>query len=144
MSWIKPAAKNALKYAPHAQEAWKHAGKPAKEAASKALDDRRNLRNALAHAETLDGGTILRAFDPASKAKVWVVFSGEVPVAAHPKPSVSLEQLLAGADLTKRRTPECFRQERQERSLRRRAKRSVGALKKARRNGDQRHEPGTP
>ncbi len=27
MSWLRPVAKNALKYGPHAQQVWKHAGR---------------------------------------------------------------------------------------------------------------------
>jgi hypothetical protein len=60
------------------------------------------------HASTVREGTVLKAFDPNtdSDEPVWVVFSGEEPIAAHPSTSTPLAELVARSDLSMRRSPD--------------------------------------
>ncbi|MBA3619910.1 MAG: hypothetical protein H0W56_10040 [Acidothermales bacterium] len=82
MSWLRPVAKNALKYGPHAQQVWKHAGRPAREAAQKAVADWSSRRTALEHADTVIDGSLLSVMHEGRR--VWVVFSGDDPIASYP------------------------------------------------------------
>lgn len=122
MSWIGPAAKNALKYGPHTKQAWTHVGKPATELAQRALENQRARRCAITHAETLDDGSILQAFDQEAQGKIFIVFSGDQAVAAYPKPSRPLEDVLKGADLSRRRTTEEIREQRRRHRARERTR----------------------
>jgi hypothetical protein len=60
-------------------------------------------RRARSHAASVVEGSVLRVFH--GEEQVWVVFSGDAPVATHPPVDVPLPTLLQHADLTQRRRP---------------------------------------
>jgi hypothetical protein len=93
-----------VKYGPAAYQAVRLGREPAQDAAKKAFQQLSSRRQALAHASTLLDGSIYKAF--ADDQQVWVVFSGEQPIATHPNTTVPLPELLAHADLAKRIRPE--------------------------------------
>lgn len=113
MGWVAPAAKNAAKYGakygPHAKVAWEIAGKQVQSAARARLDVAAQRRKAFAHAETTSDGSVLRAVDHGEP--VFVVFSGGDPVASYPELDRPLVDLVARADMTKRTTPEQWREQ---------------------------------
>ncbi|MGH3368037.1 MAG: hypothetical protein ACRDOY_12625 [Nocardioidaceae bacterium] len=119
MSWIGPAAKRALTYGPYLRQAWKHAGKPAQQLARQALVSQRARRTALQHADTVLEGSVLSVMHEG--LTVWVVYSGDVPVAAYPSVTATLPQLVERADLSKRFTPTQARERSRARMLRERA-----------------------
>jgi hypothetical protein len=126
MSWLRPVAKNAVKYGPHAQQVWKHAGKPAREAAQKAAADWSSRRTALEHADSVVDGSLLRVVHEGRG--VWVVFSGDAAVASYPSVSTSPTELVTHADKGKRVTPEELRERQPSRRIRRRIAEQSGKL----------------
>ncbi|MBA3311123.1 MAG: hypothetical protein H0U28_13915 [Nocardioidaceae bacterium] len=136
MSWIPQVGKRALKYGPQAQLAWKHAGKPAADAVQRATAVRSARRTALRHADTVVEGAILKAVHNGDT--FWVVFSGGEPVAAYPKTSVPVDEVVAKTDLSKKMTPDQLRARQAARSKRRRAAEGARGVKeqwRRRRNG---------
>lgn len=97
------AVRLGVRYAPLAYQAVKQGRAPAQAAVQKAYTRLGSRRQALAHAATLIDGSALRTF--AGDDQVWVVFSGDQPVAAHPAIDVPLETLLRHSDLGKRVRP---------------------------------------
>lgn len=95
----------AVKYGPHVLAVAKTAKDPAQAAAQRALANGRNRRAALAQAATLTQGSVLKVFvesDP-----VWVVFSGEEPVAVvPPEAGEAAKAALTHADLGRRERPQ--------------------------------------
>ena len=75
MSWIGPAAKKVVKYGPHAQQIWKHVGKPAQATARKQWAVWAARRTALQHADTLADGSVLGVMHHGERH--WVVFSAD-------------------------------------------------------------------
>lgn len=127
--------KRALKYGPQAQLLWKHAGKPATQAAQTVVAAAGARRTALKHAETLTAGAVLKTFD-AGRVH-WVVFSAATPVASYP-PVEDLTALVRNADLTRKMTPSQMRARRAAQSRRRKAvegARSLGEQVRRRRSG---------
>jgi hypothetical protein len=122
MSWIGPVAKNAAKYGakygPHAKVAWEAGGKHLQAAARAKLDERSQRRKAFDQAEGLQDGSVLRVV--VGGEPVFVVFSGDDLVASYPPVQKRLDEVVARADLAKRRTPEEFH----EQQLRARARRA--------------------
>jgi hypothetical protein len=96
-----------VKYGPHVVVLAQQAREPAMKAAQTVLDRQRARRRALEHAATLREGTVLKTFDPAADhgEPVWVVFTGDEPVAAHPATTTPLAQLVAHSDLSTRVRP---------------------------------------
>ena len=87
---IAPIAKAAtaagvlvVKYGPQAKIAWDNGGKQSAEAARKRALSLNARRKALNHASGLVEGTILKVA-PQGRT-VYVVFTGELPVAAYPE-----------------------------------------------------------
>lgn len=117
MSWMGPWAKRALKYGPYVQQAWKHAGKPTQQALRKSAASWSSRRTALQHADTVRRGSVLRVMHEGGW--VWVVYSGDQPVASYPTVAVPLSDLVAHADLDKRVTPGELRERQRARELRR-------------------------
>ena len=76
-------------------------------AAQGALDRQRARRRAIEHAATVRDGSFLKTFDPRADHgdPVWVVFSGDEPVAAHPTTATPLSELVARSDLATRVRP---------------------------------------
>ena len=97
-----------VKYGPHVVVLAQQAKEPAMKAAQTAIDRQKAKRRAVEHAATLRDGTVLKTFDPAAEhaEPVWVVFSGDEPVAAHPSSATPLAELVARADLATRMRPE--------------------------------------
>lgn len=120
MSWIVPVAtrtaKYAVKYGPQAKIAWDNGGKHVQGAVQDKLAAVTAQRAAFQKAETVVAGTVLEQRHEGKP--VWVVFSGDEPVEAFPRPSIDLMELLKHANLSQRATPEDYR----ERQLRQRAR----------------------
>lgn len=96
-------AKLVVLYGPQAKIAWEKGGKQAALAAAKraqALNARRKAHN---HASGVVGGSVLK-IAPEGLA-VYVVFSGETPIAAYPPQETAYAALLEHADLDKRVRP---------------------------------------
>ncbi len=122
MGWAstagRSAAKYGVKYGPHAVAAWKIAGSHVESAARHKVDDVSARRTAFDHADAVADGAVLRVVEHGRP--VYVVLTGDVPVASYPEGERDLAALLATADLGKRVTPEEHRQRR----LRSRARRA--------------------
>lgn len=112
MSWISPTAKVAMnltrKHGPKVVAAWAVAGKPVTEAARARARDLQLRSQAVRDADTRDDGSVL----PMSRDGrwLWVVYSGDRPVAVYPSSGVALADLVETAKLSDRFTPEQFRQ----------------------------------
>jgi hypothetical protein len=96
-----------VKYGPHVVVLAQQAKEPAMKAAQTALDRQRARRRAIEHASTLREGTVLKTFDPRADhgEPVWVVFSADDPIAAHPTSTTPLSELIANSDLATRVRP---------------------------------------
>src|SRR6476660_8713354 len=96
-----------VKYGPHVIVIAQQAKEPAMAAAQKALDRQRAKRRAVEHAATVREGTVLKTFDPRADhgEPVWVVFSADDPIAAHPTSTTPLAGLIANSDLSTRVRP---------------------------------------
>ncbi len=97
-------AKLAVKYGPQAKIVWDKGGKQAASAAAKRAMTMSSRRKALAHAATVKDGSILKVAPQGSV--LYVVFTGDVPIASYPQSELPLPALLAHADLDKRERPE--------------------------------------
>ena len=97
-----------VKYGPHVVVLAQQAKEPAMRAAQTALDRQKAKRRAVEHAATVREGTVLKTFDPraAHGEPVWVVFSGEDPIAAHPPTATPIAELVANSDLSTRLRPQ--------------------------------------
>lgn len=99
----KTVVKYGVKYGPIVFEAVKLGKDPAKQAVQKAWHRRTARRRALQHAASVLDGSVLRTFHLTEP--VWVVYSGETPVASHPVVDTSLDALVRHADLSTRIRP---------------------------------------
>ena len=97
-----------VKYGPHVVVLAQQAREPAMKAAQTALDRQKAKRRAVEHAATVREGTVLKTFDPRAEHSepVWVVFSGEEPIAAHPATVTPIAELIANSDLSTRLRPD--------------------------------------
>ncbi len=93
-----------IKYGPHVKVLFDQVKEPAGDYARARIASQRGRRIAVGKARTLQDGSVLRVIH--GEQPVWVVFSGEDAVSAHPDPAVPLTQLLDHADLTQRRGPD--------------------------------------
>jgi hypothetical protein len=107
---IAPIAKAAtaagvlvVKYGPQAKIAWDNGGKKGMTAAGKRAISLNARRKALKHAAGLVNGSVLKVA-PEGRT-IYVVFTGEKPVASYPKQDLPIGALLEHADLTKRILP---------------------------------------
>jgi hypothetical protein len=131
MSWMGPAAKKALKYGPHAQQIWKHVGKPAQATARKQWAVWAARRTAVQHADTLADGSVLGVMHDGER--YWVVFSADEHVAVYPPTKTPISELVARADLGKRFTPAEVRERQLARELRQAAQERAKKLRPRRR-----------
>jgi len=99
----KTAVNYAMKYGPLVYEAIKHGREPAQRAVQKALTRQGDRKRALTHATTVVDGSVLRVFHEAEP--IWVVFSGDTPIASYPAVTPPLPTLLQHADLSLRVRP---------------------------------------
>jgi len=131
MSWMKPTARKAAtygaKYGPHAVVVWNVAGEHIQAAARAKAAEIAERRKAFAEAAAVVDGSVLRVVDHGTA--VFVVFTGEEPVASYPEATKPLDQLIAHADLGNRVTPE----QRRERSAVNRARRAARTARHRRR-----------
>ncbi len=93
-----------VKYGPHVKVLFDQVKEPATDYAKARLESQRHRRLALTKARTLRDGTVLQVVH--GDQPVWVVFSGDEAVSAHPDPGVPVAELLTRADLTQRRHPD--------------------------------------
>ena len=93
-----------LKYGPIAFEGVRRGKGPAQDFARRQVSHRSARTMAIEHAEHLVDGTVLPTFH--GDTRVWVVFSGDEPVATHPVVRVPTATLLRHVDLATRMTPE--------------------------------------
>lgn len=100
---IGQLVKLGAKYGPLVYEAARNGKDPAKEAAQKAWTKATSKRSALAHARTVVDGSVLQVFDHGRP--VFVVYSGDEPIAVHPPTATPVADLLTHADLTRRVRP---------------------------------------
>lgn len=101
---IVTAAKAAVKYGPAAKVVYDQAKEPATDYARRKLEAARSRRLAIEKARTLRDGMLLRVMP--QDEPVWVVFSGDEPISAHPDTGAPLADLLLRADLTRRVYPD--------------------------------------
>ena len=96
-----------VKYGPHVVVLAQQAKEPAMKAAQTAIDRQKARRRAIEHAATVREGTVLKTFDPRAEHSepVWVVFSADDPIAAHPTSTTPLAELIANSDLATRMRP---------------------------------------
>ncbi len=94
------AGKIAVKYGPQAKIAWDKGGKQGAAAARKRAMSLNARRKALNHASGLVDGSVLKVA-PEGKT-VYVVFTGDRPVASYPRQDLPVTALIEHADLTKR------------------------------------------
>jgi hypothetical protein len=102
-SIAKTAVTYAMKYGPLVYEAIKHGREPAQRAVQKALARQADRKRSLTHATTVVDGSVLRVFHESEP--IWVVFSGDTPVASYPTVTAPLSDLLDHADLSLRVRP---------------------------------------
>src|SRR6478672_2029434 len=95
-SLVKWGVKYGVKYGPHVVVLAQQAKEPAMKAAQTALDRQKAKRRAVEHAATVREGTVLKTFDPGADhgEPVWVVFSGEDAIAAHPPTVTPIPELI--------------------------------------------------
>jgi hypothetical protein len=108
------AGKLAVKYGPQAKIAWDKGGKQGAAAARKRALSLNARRRALRHSAGLVDGSVLKVA-PEGKT-VYVVFTGERPVAAYPSQDLPFAALIEHADLGKRIRPEKPRKSLEEKS----------------------------
>ena len=135
MSRARFLAGKAARYGPHAVAVARLARGPAEKAARQALERRKARRDALAHAEAVTAGTVLQVSWRGSR--VWVVWSGDEPVAAYPREvgdpatPVPVAEATKHVDPAKRRTPEQVHEQTKLARARRAAQARVGRGPKA-------------
>ena len=100
------AAKLAAKYGPHVAAAVKVAGPTVRDTVATQRKRLENRHAAFDKAGTLAEGSVLRQRD--GDEVVWVVFTGDEPVAVYPEVKTPIPDLVKSADLSKRVTPEEF------------------------------------
>jgi hypothetical protein len=101
---IFTAVRYGVKYGPRVLVVADQLKEPAQDYAKKAVERRQARRTAIAKARTLTDGMLLRQLH--GDQPVWIVFSGDEPVAAYPELDVPMGTLLEKADLTRRVRPE--------------------------------------
>lgn len=100
---VTTGAKLAIKYGPLVKVAWDKGGKQAASSAAKRAATMNSRRRALAHASGLVEGSILK-IAPEGRT-VYVVFTGDQPIATYPSQKTPTTVLLQHADLSKRVRP---------------------------------------
>jgi len=93
-------AKLAVKYGPQAKIVWDKGGRQATMAAAKSAQTVNARRRALKHAGGVLEGSVLKIAPEGTT--VYVVFSGDKPIAAYPPQEAVFSTLLEHADLSKR------------------------------------------
>jgi hypothetical protein len=97
------SAKMAIKYGPLVKVAWDKGGKQATTAAAKRALTLNARRRAIAHASGVIDGSMLKIAPEG--ATIYIVFTGDLPIASYPPQQAPLTVLLQHADLDKRVRP---------------------------------------
>ncbi|MDO5629189.1 MAG: hypothetical protein Q4G43_12795 [Mobilicoccus sp.] len=92
-----------VKYGPLAYQGLKHGKAPVQQFADRQVSKRNARGMAMEHAAHLLDGSVLPVYY--GDLRVWVVFSGDVPVGTHPVVSTPMADLLEHYDLSKRLRP---------------------------------------
>lgn len=95
--------KLAVKYGPQAKIAWDKGGKQAAASATKRARSMNARRKAFAHADGVVDGSVLKIAP--SGSTLYVVFSGDRPIASYPPQELPYPALLEHADLSRREHP---------------------------------------
>jgi hypothetical protein len=103
---VAKGVKEGMKYAPAIAVVVRQVQGPATEYAKGRLEVARQRRLALLKAASVTDGTVLEVLH--GEQPVWVVFSEDEPIAQHPSTGIPLNELIAHADLDRRRRPEEF------------------------------------
>lgn len=108
MSRLRPSAKSvamtAVKYGPAAKVAWDVVGDQVQESARERAVQARARGRAFRHASTVTAGSVLRVAPFGSV--LYVVYSGDEPVACYPPVPQPLAEVVDRADLSRRVRPE--------------------------------------
>jgi len=101
---VVTGVRQGIKYSPAIAAVVRELRGPAADYAKARVEAARQLRLAVTKAESVQDGTVLRLMH--GEQTVWVVYSGEVPISAHPDIGVPLAELTDHANLDRRRRPE--------------------------------------
>lgn len=104
--FVFTGVKKGVKYSPVIATVIREVRGPATEFAKARVEAARQRRLAVAKAASVRDGTVLQLLH--GEQVVWVVYSGDEPVSEHPDVGVPLAELVAHADLDRRRPPEDF------------------------------------
>lgn len=126
--------KQGAKYAPVVIPVVREMREPATAYAKRVIETSRQRRLAVTKAASLREGTVLRVLH--GEDPVWVVYSGDEPVSAHPAVDVPLAELVQHANLDLRRRPEEFPTARERAASAGRTARSKVHLPHRRRSAD--------
>ncbi|MGB5951714.1 MAG: hypothetical protein WBG57_04255 [Ornithinimicrobium sp.] len=92
------------RYGPKVLDQLKAQREPAERYVQAKVDKGNQHKKAVQHASTVIDGSTLQIFH--RNAPHWIVFSGEEPIAVHPRTNAGYAELLKNVDLTKRVRPE--------------------------------------
>lgn len=129
---VVTGARQGVKYAPVIASVFREVRGPATDYARSRVEASRQRRLAVAKAESVRDGTVLRLMH--GEQTVWVVYSGDQPISAHPDNGVPLTELTEHANLERRRRPEEFPSTRERASAAR--KKTVSKIKLPHRKSD--------
>ena len=130
---VVTGARQGVKYAPMIAAVVREVRGPATDYAKSRVEAARQRRLAVAKAGSVRDGTVLRLLH--GEQTVWVVYSGDEPVSAHPDTGVPLAELTHHANLERRRRPEEFPSPRERATAAR--KKTVSKIKLPRRKGEE-------
>ena len=130
---VVTGARQGVKYAPMIAAVVREVRGPATDYAKSRVEAARQRRLAVAKAGSVRDGTVLRLLH--GEQTVWVVYSGDEPVSAHPDTGVPLAELTDHANLERRRRPEEFPSPRERATAAR--KKTVSKIKLPRRKGEE-------
>ena len=126
---VVTGATQGVKYAPVIAAVVREVRGPATDFAKSRVEAARQRRLAVAKAESVRDGTVLRLMH--GEQTVWVVYSGDEPISAHPDLGVPLTELTRHANLERRRLPSSFPSARERASAAR--KKTVSKIKRPQR-----------
>ncbi|CAN5396816.1 hypothetical protein BH23ACT6_BH23ACT6_04200 [soil metagenome] len=92
------------RYGPKMLDQLKAGREPAERYVQAKVDKGNQHKKAVQHASTVIDGSTLQIFH--RNAPHWIVFSGDEPIAVHPRTNIGYAELLKNVDLTKRVRPE--------------------------------------
>jgi hypothetical protein len=130
---VVTGARQGVKYAPVIAALVREVRGPATDFAKSRVEASRQRRLAVAKAESVHDGTVLRLMH--GEQTVWVVYSGDQPISAHPDLGVALDELTRHANLERRRPPSEFPSARERASAA--GKKTVSKIKRPHRKSDE-------